>query len=956
MSLIQILTVVTSLATASAQKLIDLNGPGWTLKDSNGSLSIPASVPSQQYLDLFDNGVIGDPVYGMNETAEQWVQLTNWTYISKPLDELGTGEGKSTWLIFEGLDTFVDIKLCNKKVGSTNNQFRQWLFDVTDILGKCHGTPRLALSFKPAVTTALAISKGPDGDGDDNFADSCSDSNPLGCKVYARKEQNDFGWDWSPHLVPAGPWRPIYAVHLTQLKPVYVNNALIDIYRKGQRNNLVPNQSHPWVFNASLDFVGDLPAGAAMQMTLKDTSGKEILQTELQGVYSSNMAITGSTIIDPAKVELWWPAGYGTQTLYDATITVTDKHGHALTHVDRRVGFRTIVLNLNPITKAQIALGVSPGSNWHFEVNGNEIYVKGSNLVPPSPFWPSVNETKVRQLFELAVQGNQNMFRVWASGAYLDDWIYDIADEMGILLWSEFEFSDAEYPNTTTYLQNYEAEAYYNVRRVNHHPSLALWVGGNELEAIIIYFFFGGSLQKQYEQIFLEVLIKCVYANTRSISYMPSSTYHGYLSLDFDRVMPQLPRYLNTSGPNYLYSNTDYYNYDSSQAFNLSAYPIGRLANEFGFHSMSSLQSWEAEAPPSDLYLQSPTVVYHNRHYPFGASGSNEQLSLAGIQEMVTAVNLWYPTPNLNDPIANFTAWIYSTQVFQADYYQHQIAFYRRGSGMPERQLGALYWMFEDLWAAPTWASVDVLGRQKVVYYAAKDIFKPVIGYGYYNISTTELQVWVTSDLWTEIYGTVTAEWFNFAGKRLEVPADIYNAVKQPPANATHSVSGNATAAAAKPVGFTVGPINSTNVLEYFELASTLKSHGYSVDNAVLKISVSAKATNTGLAYTHTSWFHPASLANVTLHDPGLKVTHGGAGNHSHGKTVSFTVTAEKGIAAWVWLDYTSTAIQGYWSENGFWLGKGESKIVTFTVFNDWSGGEWVDTVIVRSLWDNTQH
>lgn len=33
-------------------------------------------------------------------------------------------------------------------------------------------------------------------------------------------------------------------------------------------------------------------------------------------------------------------------------------------------------------------------------------------------------------------------------------------------------------------------------------------------------------------------------------------TYHGYLSLDFDSVRPQIPRYLNSSGPDAIYSDT----------------------------------------------------------------------------------------------------------------------------------------------------------------------------------------------------------------------------------------------------------------------------------------------------------------------------------------------------------------------------------------------------------------
>ena len=71
------------------------------------------------------------------------------------------------------------------------------------------------------------------------------------------------------------------------------------------------------------------------------------------------------------------------------------------------------------------------------------------------------------------------MLRVWASGAYTPDFIYDMADEKGILMWSEFEFGDALYPVDPEFIENVVEEATYNVRRANHHPSLALWAGGN---------------------------------------------------------------------------------------------------------------------------------------------------------------------------------------------------------------------------------------------------------------------------------------------------------------------------------------------------------------------------------------------------------------------------------------------------------------------------------------------
>ncbi|KAF8186465.1 glycoside hydrolase family 2 protein [Mycena galopus ATCC 62051] len=935
------------VASGSAQLVRDFTGSGWTLRSQNGSISVPASVPSLQYIDLYNAKVIGDPLYGLNNTDQSWVPIQNWTYTSPSLAGLQlSGLLTNTYLVFQGLDTFAHITLCDEAVGDTNNMFRQYIFDVSTILRACRTTPTLALNFGSAENISHALSAAPDADADDNFADSCSTTSAeFSCKAYARKEQSDFGWDWAPSLVPAGPWQPIYAVQMVAGE-VYVSNAAIDIYRTGQQNNLPPDQSQPWVFNASIDFVGTLPdvlgAPIGMTLSLADSSGKHVLTQTLEGVTKSAGTITGSTRIASSAVELWWPNGMGAQTMYTATVSLTTLLGIPITSVVRPVGFRTIVLNLSPVTDSELGLGVAPGAHWHFEVNGQPFYAKGANFIPPDPLWPRVNSTKISRLFELAVQANMNMFRVWASGAYLPDWIYDAADAAGLLLWSEFEFSDAEYSNATDYLQNYEAEAYYNTRRVNHHPSLALWAGGNELEAIILAFFFSatdpGDIQVQYEQIFLEVLPKCVYANSKSVSYIPSSTYHGWLSLDFDAVMPQVPRWLNTSGPDALYADTDAYNYDAPTLFDITTYPIGRFADEFGFESMPSSLTWATAAAPDQLYYPSDTVINHNRHYPFGATGDSTALSLAGIAEMTAAIDMYLPVPGKTDAAENFTAWCWSTQVVQADDIAHQIAFYRRGSGMPERQMGALFWMFNDLWAAPTWAAVESTNRQKVLYYSAKDIFSPVIINAYYNTSggTSDLQIWVTSDAFTAVSGTVSYSWVNYAGAPITVGA-----------------------LSAGTASVVVQPVNSTQVtaLHYPSLNSALAGSGVNATDALLQLSVEAKAEEGGsTTYAHSAVFHPATLAQAVLRDPGLVLTAPKAptSNSAAGSTYTWTVSAPSAVAAFVWLDVSTTAITGYWSENGFWLKKGESKRVVFTVWEDWTTGKWVEGVTVRSVWDNT--
>ena len=164
----------------------------------------------------------------------------------------------------------------------------------------------------------------------------------------------------------------------------------------------------------------------------------------------------------------------------------------------------------------------------------------------------------------------------------------------------------------------------------------------------------------------------------------------------------------------------------------------------------------------------------------------------------------------------------------------------------------------------------------------------------------------------------------------------------------TSGKSKNATTS----TNISVGPINSTKVMEWGDVKSSLSSSGYNFSNAILHLSVTAQDQGgSGETHAHSYFFHPASLANAPLQDPGLTLTQG-----SKSGVLTFTVTAIKAVAAWVWIDYTSTNVQGYWSENGFWLKKGESKTVTFTVWNDWSGGEWANTVSVRSLWDNTRH
>jgi beta-mannosidase len=73
------------------------------------------------------------------------------------------------------------------------------------------------------------------------------------------------------------------------------------------------------------------------------------------------------------------------------------------------------------------------------------------------------------------------MLRIWGGGIYEHDAFYDLCDRYGILIWQDFMFACAMYPDhDPAFRREVENEARYQVRRLRNHPCLALWCGNNE--------------------------------------------------------------------------------------------------------------------------------------------------------------------------------------------------------------------------------------------------------------------------------------------------------------------------------------------------------------------------------------------------------------------------------------------------------------------------------------------
>ncbi|WP_204277925.1 glycosyl hydrolase 2 galactose-binding domain-containing protein, partial [Escherichia coli] len=126
-------------------------------------------------------GRLADPYAGRNEAAAAWVRDREWWWHAR------IEIGGDAVLVFEGLDTFADIHLDGVPIGSADNMFRSWRFDLS---GHAPGTHDLAIRFHPtaAKVAGAPLPVWP------VFTDRISRSR----RTLMRKAQFGWGWDWGP--------------------------------------------------------------------------------------------------------------------------------------------------------------------------------------------------------------------------------------------------------------------------------------------------------------------------------------------------------------------------------------------------------------------------------------------------------------------------------------------------------------------------------------------------------------------------------------------------------------------------------------------------------------------------------------------------------------------------------------------------------------------------------------
>lgn len=402
--------------------------------------------PTVQWMDLLHHKLIPDPYIDTNEIEDFWVNDADWTYkTSFDVADPGT---KAVDLVFEGLDTVVDVFLNGEHILFSKDMFLSHRLNIKNKLSDCN---ELVLKFKAANKFAEQerCKQGwKPTEGDDTTMGGHS-------RLWLRKAQYSWGWDWGPCCTSSGPWKPIYLE--------FYETRIEDAHIVGQVDkNLNAN------IMVSGSVIGNTSARSCpnVEVIIKDPSGNLIYNKKVT-VSSSGQFESSFDIVDP---KLWFPFTYGSQPLYEISIQAQESNSEKL---KKNIGLRRLELN-------QDSLEMEQGNSFTFVINNIPVFCGGSNWIPDEFFLPKTTEKRYRDWLNLMKQGNQNMVRVWGGGIIEQDQFYNICDELGILVWQDFLFACGNYPAYDEFTSLVKLEASQQVKRIRHHPSLVILAGNNE--------------------------------------------------------------------------------------------------------------------------------------------------------------------------------------------------------------------------------------------------------------------------------------------------------------------------------------------------------------------------------------------------------------------------------------------------------------------------------------------
>lgn len=662
----------------------------WTFSSEVDTIWREANVPGNVFTDLMSHNLIPDPFILNNEEKVQWVSEKNWIYKTSFAIDPEELMKNHHQLSFEGLDTYATVFLNDSLILKANNAFRTYKVNVEKLLRESN---QLKIEFSNSKVFEEKAKKKLDYE------------LPESNRIFTRKAQFQYGWDWGPKLNTSGIWKDISLKSWNEvvLEDVFVAQGMI-------------TETDADIF-VELSITSD----SRKEVTLSaKTEGSDFQQKLIleKGTYDYTLPISIE------KPKLWWPHNMGTPNLYEFKIEVLDGK-NVLDERSIKHGIRKVQLFAQPD---------SIGQSFYFKVNDVPVYMKGANYIPQNSFQNKVSNDHYENLLNDVVVSNMNMLRVWGGGIYENDIFYDLCDEKGILVWQDFMFACAMYPGDEDFLNNVQQEAFDQVIRLRNHASVALWCGNNEnSEGWNRWGWQDGKTEEQkqeiwsnYQKVFDSILPYTVDRLT-DVNYWESSPKYGRGN----------PKY-KTEGDAH-----DWWVWHDAYPFEHFEENVPRFMSEFGFQSFPSIEVINHINQSDNLEIDTEAMKAHQKHS-------------RGFQLIDEYMKRDYPEA-FND-----RDYVYLSQLTQAKGITMGIEAHRRAKPY---NMGTLYWQLNDCWPVVSWSSMDHFGNWKALQYKAKSSFKNLLISP--SIKDNKVSIHIVNDSLKAINDILFMKIIDFSGNEL---------------------------------------------------------------------------------------------------------------------------------------------------------------------------------------------
>ncbi|KAF9193544.1 hypothetical protein BGZ51_009539 [Haplosporangium sp. Z 767] len=499
-------------------------------------------------------------------------------------------------------------------------------------------------------------------------------------------------------------------------------------------------------------------------------------------------------------------------------------------------------------------------------------------------------------LLESCVAANMNMIRIWGGGRYETDDFYQLCSELGIMIWQEFMYvSDNEF------LKNVKDEVLDQVSRLKHHPCVVLWSGNNENQEFMVKGWDKATILNpyiytiDYHRLYMETIMETLQTVDTS---RPSPTA-GIIS-----ERPYTERYVLQDSEQGLYGDVHYYDYKQN-GLHIEHYPRARFVSEYGAQSMPSFKSWRNISSSDDWHPLSKLCIHRNHH----GNGQQEMLEQIELQfQLPKIVSKYYHSdPETMPPVAEstkeflFDIFCYLTQCVQARSIVSQTEYYIRSRTSANRTMGALYWQLNDIWPAPTWSSIEHGGKWKPLHYYIKNAFADVLVSGYQPFGERTIEIHVSNDRQESIQGELQVRSWDI--KSSTVAGEYRESLSLQPQESKKITS--------------VIPDSDHNLSHVYQ-ACAIIANGSS--KHVFEMLPLTYPSRDALALELFS----VDPRRITLDS--IDVQEGLEGVRYQVSIVVFS----SAVVGLVWLEWKREDIEGYFSENAFWLFPGYPKTIVF--------------------------